>query len=96
MSSTLDREPLLRLTLRSSKDGDMSIAVEDSGPGIDPSNVDKVFDPFFTTKPRGMGLGLAVSRSIVQAHGGKLTVANGNSKGAIVQIAIPQCREGVG
>ena len=74
----------------------MSIAVEDSGPGIDPSNVDKVFDPFFTTKPRGMGLGLAVSRSIVQAHGGKLTVANGNSKGAIVQIAIPQCREGVG
>jgi len=96
MSSTLDREPLLRLTLRSSKGGDMSIAVEDSGPGIDPSNVDKVFDPFFTTKPRGMGLGLAVSRSIVQAHGGKLTVANGNSKGAIVQIAIPQCREGVG
>ena len=96
MSSTLDRERLLRLTLRSSKDGDMSIAVEDSGPGIDPSNVDKVFDPFFTTKPRGMGLGLAVSRSIVQAHGGKLTVANGNSKGAIVQIAIPQCREGVG
>ena len=96
MSSTLDREPLLRLTLRSSKDGDMSIAVEDSGPGIDPSNVDKVFAPFFTTKPRGMGLGLAVSRSIVQAHGGKLTVANGNSKGAIVQIAIPQCREGVG
>ena len=96
MSSTLDRERLPRLTLRSSKDGDMSIAVEDSGPGIDPSNVDKVFDPFFTTKPRGMGLGLAVSRSIVQAHGGKLTVANGNSKGAIVQIAIPQCREGVG
>jgi signal transduction histidine kinase len=66
--------------------------VEDSGPGIDQNNVDKIFDPFFTTKRQGMGLGLSICRSIVEAHGGKLTVANGNSEGAIVQIVIPQCK----
>jgi signal transduction histidine kinase len=65
--------------------------VEDSGPGIDQNNVDRIFDPFFTTKRQGMGLGLSICRSIVEAHGGKLTVANSN-KGAIVQIAIPQCK----
>ena len=90
MDSTMGRERLLRVTLRAPNASDVCIGVEDSGPGIDQNNVDKIFDPFFTTKQQGMGLGLSICRSIVEAHGGKLTVANGNSGGAIVQIVIPQ------
>jgi signal transduction histidine kinase len=92
MDSTTGRERLLRVTLRAPNAGDVCIGVEDSGPGIDQNNVDRIFDPFFTTKRQGMGLGLSICRSIVEAHGGKLTVANSNRKGAIVQIAIPQCK----
>jgi signal transduction histidine kinase len=92
MASTTNRERSLRVTLRAPNAGHVCIGVEDSGPGIVQSNVDKIFEPFFTTKRHGMGLGLSICRSIMEAHGGKLTVANGPSKGAIVQIAIPQCK----
>ena len=92
VDSTMDRERSLRVTLHAPRDGgEVCIGVEDSGPGIDQDNFDNIFNPFFTTKRNGMGLGLSICRSIVDAHGGKLTVANSNSKGAIVQIAIPQC-----
>jgi signal transduction histidine kinase len=92
MASTTNRERSLRVTLHAPNAGHVCIGVEDSGPGIVQSNVDKIFEPFFTTKRHGMGLGLSICRSIMEAHGGKLTVANGPSKGAIVQIAIPQCK----
>jgi len=92
MGSMTDRERSLRVTLRAPDAGNVCIGVEDSGPGIVQSNVNKIFEPFFTTKRHGMGLGLSICRSIMEAHGGKLTVANGPSKGAIVQIAIPQCK----
>ena len=89
---TRDRERSLRVTLHAPRDGsEVCIGVEDSGPGIDQDNFDNIFNPFFTTKRNGMGLGLSICRSIVEAHEGKLTVVNSNSKGAIVQIVIPQC-----
>jgi signal transduction histidine kinase len=55
----------------------IEIIVSDSGPGVRPEMVDKIFDPFFTTKPEGMGMGLPVSRSIIEAHGGRLWAETG-------------------
>ena len=50
----------------------MQVTVEDSGPGLDPNTMAKIFEPFYTTKSAGMGMGLSISRSIVQSHGGRL------------------------
>jgi signal transduction histidine kinase len=91
MSLITDRDRVLRVTA-SAKNGEVLVSVEDTGTGIDPNNLDKIFNPFFTTKHQGMGLGLSICRSIVEAHGGKLTARNGADRGAVVQIAIPRVR----
>ena len=66
------------------------ITVEDSGPGIAPENLDKVFDTFFTTKPTGMGMGLSICRSIIEAHGGRLWVSGVAPHGCIFHIVLPK------
>jgi C4-dicarboxylate-specific signal transduction histidine kinase len=65
------------------------IAVRDSGPGLDPKSLGRLFDAFHTTKPQGLGLGLAISRSIVEAHRGCLWAENELGGGAVVQFALP-------
>jgi NO-binding membrane sensor protein with MHYT domain/anti-sigma regulatory factor (Ser/Thr protein kinase) len=65
------------------------VRIEDSGPGLAPDVSDRLFEPFFTTKPEGMGLGLSISRSIVEAHGGSFSYIPG-SEGAIFEFAFPQ------
>jgi signal transduction histidine kinase len=65
------------------------IAVEDSGTGIDPKNIEGIFDPFFTTKPHGTGMGLAICRSIIETHDGKLWVTQKGSEGVIFQFTVP-------
>lgn len=65
------------------------ITVSDTGPGIDMNGIDRLFDPFYTTKPQGMGMGLAICRSTVQAHGGRLTAANTPGAGACFQLTLP-------
>jgi C4-dicarboxylate-specific signal transduction histidine kinase len=65
------------------------ITVEDSGPGIAPENIGRIFEPFFTTKPQGMGMGLTICRSIVEAHGGCLVAAPSRLGGLAVQISLP-------
>ena len=65
------------------------IAVRDSGPGLDPQSLDRLFHAFYTTKPHGMGMGLAISRSIVEAHGGRLWATANEGRGATFQFTLP-------
>jgi signal transduction histidine kinase len=67
--------------------------VRDNGSGISPQSKDRLFETFFTTKTEGMGMGLAISRSIVSAHGGKLWAASNANHGATFQFTIPTAVE---
>jgi signal transduction histidine kinase len=67
----------------------VALAVEDTGPGIAPADLPRLFDPFFSTKPRGTGLGLAVARSIVEEHGGRLSVSASEHGGARFLLVLP-------
>jgi len=64
------------------------VAVQDSGVGLDGQDLEKIFDAFYTTKPRGMGMGLAISRSIVEDHGGRLWAAPNDGPGATFQFTL--------
>jgi signal transduction histidine kinase len=79
----------LDVRLARAPDGGVRLTVEDTGPGIDPKVADRLFTPFFSTKPTGTGLGLSVSRRIVQAHGGTLTAVNRPTGGACFTITLP-------
>jgi signal transduction histidine kinase len=68
---------------------DVKLQVTDSGPGVPPELLDQIFEPLFTTKARGIGLGLAVSRALMQANGGDITVANDGTRGATFTITMP-------
>jgi C4-dicarboxylate-specific signal transduction histidine kinase len=67
----------------------VSIFVQDTGPGVTLDNETQVFDPFFTTKTSGMGLGLSISRRIIEDHGGSLRLTETSSKGCIFEITLP-------
>ena len=69
--------------------GGVLVTVQDSGPGLPPESVDRLFDAFYTTKPDGMGMGLSICRSIVEAHGGQIWAARAAGPGATVQFTLP-------
>jgi PAS domain S-box-containing protein len=66
----------------------VTVAVRDSGPGLKPESVDHLFDPFYTTKPSGMGMGLSICRSIIEAHGGRLWATANAPRGAVFQFTV--------
>ena len=68
----------------------VSMTIADNGPGFDPEGSEKIFEPLFTTKSKGMGMGLAICRSIIEAHGGKLTARSPTRGGAIFEIWLPE------
>lgn len=74
----------------------VEIAVSDAGPGIPAAALERIFDPFFTTKPNGMGIGLAISRTIVEAHGGRLWAENKNDGGARFCFTLPIAAQAIG
>ena len=65
------------------------VTVRDSGPGLDPESLAHLFTAFYTTKPQGMGMGLAISRSIIEAHGGRLWATANEGRGATFQLTLP-------
>jgi len=65
------------------------VSVQDSGPGIDPKSLDHLFEAFYSTKPKGLGMGLAISRSLIEAHGGRLWGTANTPRGAIFQFTLP-------
>jgi len=69
--------------------GGVVVTVTDSGPGLNPESFDRVFEAFYTTKPRGMGMGLSICRTIVEAHGGRIWASRATSPGATLQFALP-------
>jgi PAS domain S-box-containing protein len=77
---------------RSGEDG-VLVSVRDSGPGVDHPYAGRIFDAFFTTKPDGMGMGLAISRSIIEAHGGRLFARNNEGAGATFYFTLPASRD---
>jgi C4-dicarboxylate-specific signal transduction histidine kinase len=87
MRTLTDRPRELLLHSETHPDG-VLIRVQDSGPGIDPGQADRIFEPFFTTKPEGIGMGLSISRSIVESHGGRLLALAG-SEGALFELTLP-------
>jgi signal transduction histidine kinase len=70
--------------------------MKDTGAGIDPDDMGRIFDAFFTTKPNGMGMGLAICRSIVAAHGGRLWASAGIPHGSIFHVVLPRADTGAG
>jgi len=69
--------------------GGVLVAVRDSGPGLNPESFDRLFDAFYTTKPRGMGMGLSICRSIVEAHGGRIWASLTAAPGTVLQCILP-------
>jgi len=89
MDATTDRDRILRVTTALNGRDAITVAVRDSGPGIDPKRLDSIFGVFFTTKSHGMGLGLAICRMIVEHHGGQLTASSDGKNGSLFQFALP-------
>jgi signal transduction histidine kinase len=65
------------------------VSVEDTGTGIDPSNLDRIFKPLFTTKGTGMGMGLAICQSIIESHGGRIWASPRANGGSVFQFELP-------
>ncbi|MBV8331069.1 MAG: PAS domain S-box protein, partial [Verrucomicrobia bacterium] len=78
-----------KLGTRNSEPAHVMVSVADSGPGLDLNNVDRLFNAFYTTKPQGLGMGLSICRSIIQAHGGRLWAKANVPKGALFQFTLP-------
>jgi signal transduction histidine kinase len=92
MASMADRPRELLVRSRQEEPDRVLVAVRDSGVGIDRQNLEKIFDPFYTTKSQGMGMGLAISRSIVEHHGGRLWAVANDGPGATFQFTLLKYR----
>jgi C4-dicarboxylate-specific signal transduction histidine kinase len=89
MTTVVDRPRTLTLRSESSRDSQICIAVQDSGIGLSHEVISRLFEPFFTTRTQGMGMGLSISRSIIEAHGGRLWAEPNGSGGATFQFTLP-------
>ena len=89
MSTVTGRERQLTIRTVLNERTSVRVTVEDTGSGIGPAHIDRIFDAFFTTKSHGMGLGLSICRSIIEAHGGKLWALPGSPFGTTFHLTLP-------
>ena len=89
MSSIDNGTREVRITSEREASNAVLVTVRDFGPGLDPRSVDRLFEAFYTTKPSGLGMGLAICRSIIQAHGGRLWATGNEPRGAVFQFTLP-------
>jgi signal transduction histidine kinase len=94
MQSVTDRPRELVIRSRQDEKQQVLVSVTDCGVGISAENADRLFNAFFTTKPSGMGMGLSICRSIVEAHGGRLSTYGNEGPGVTLQFVLPLHREG--
>jgi PAS domain S-box-containing protein len=93
MSKIEDRPRELVIKTQKDETGKVLVSVQDSGIGLDVENMERIFRAFYTTKPQGMGMGLSISRSIIEAHGGELSAAANGGRGATFQFTLPPSSE---
>jgi signal transduction histidine kinase len=89
MASLRRRPRILRIVADAPTAGEIRIAVTDSGEGFDPDKAEQIFSAFYTTKASGLGLGLAISRSVVEEHGGHLSASSRPDEGTTFEITLP-------
>jgi signal transduction histidine kinase len=94
MQAVTDRPREVRIRSQRHEADTVLVAVQDTGIGLDPQHITRFFDAFYTTKPGGMGMGLAISRTIIEAHGGRLWATPNDGPGATFQFTLPTSGEG--
>jgi PAS domain S-box-containing protein len=93
MAETAEEQRRLVVRSQLNEEGQVLVAVQDAGTGIDPENANRLFSAFYTTKANGMGMGLSICRSIVKAHHGRIWATNNEGPGATIQFTIPVARD---
>jgi PAS domain S-box-containing protein len=93
MGSVEERARMLSIRTEQRGPEGILVAVHDSGPGVDPEHLQRVFDPFYTTKNSGLGMGLSICRSIIDAHGGRLWADTNEPRGAVFEFTLPPAHE---
>jgi PAS domain S-box-containing protein len=93
MNTVTDRPRELVITTRNADEGQVEVTIQDSGIGLDPDQSARIYDAFYTTKPTGMGMGLSISRSILQAHGGRLWATANDGLGTTFHFSLPKQQE---
>jgi C4-dicarboxylate-specific signal transduction histidine kinase len=89
MKPVSDRPRILRIQTHLHTPQAILVSIRDSGTGLDPKNIEQLFEPFYTTKPQGLGMGLSISRSIIEAHGGHLWAETQKTPGATFRFTLP-------
>jgi len=89
LSEVIDRPRILTIQADMDSPNTVLVAAQDTGKGIDPERMKHIFEPFHTTKSHGLGLGLSISRSIIEAHGGRLWMSPNDGPGVTFQFTLP-------
>ena len=89
MGAVTDRTREVLINTSQTEPNEVCLGVQDTGPGLSAETLPRLFEPFYTTKPSGMGMGLAICRSIIEAHGGRLWATRYETRGALFQFTIP-------